>query len=444
MDLQVASATGIRVNTIVLTFTLLAGMVVFLRLFTKLAMSKSAGFEDLCIVIAMAFSIALAVMTSEQVMNGLGKQSSSINTTELEKLLKAFWASLWIYSLTLTVTKVSILIQYLHIFSVRLFRKACYCLLAIVIAYGAWALFSNIFLCNPVMFMWDKSVKGGHCLNELVIWFTNAGINIALDLIILLLPLPTIPTLQISAGQKKGLVVMFSLGASVTLVSILRLHTLDRIANSEDVPFDNTTHAALSAVEANVGIVCACLPAMRPLLALIMPGYFSATARYGDVPTPHVERSKHLRTPSSSAQSNISRGNRVGLPKSHKPIPLELRNDSKERIPVVDTRIPTIVGSSSIRSHSRSTSNTSLSNMTGQQKLDTRLEGRMNPLRMSPVTALSPPLPVHLSTISPLAPSSFIRTPTNVVSNTKSPSHARQLSGSRKPLPITPFPVSQA
>jgi hypothetical protein len=86
-------------------------------------------------------------------------------------------------------------------------------LLAIVIAYGAWALFSNIFLCNPVMFMWDKSIKGGHCLNELVIWFTNAGINIALDLIILLLPLPTIPTLQISAGQKKGLIVMFSLGA---------------------------------------------------------------------------------------------------------------------------------------------------------------------------------------------------------------------------------------
>lgn len=35
-----------------------------------------------------ALSITLAVMTSEQVMNGLGKRSSSITTTELENLLK--------------------------------------------------------------------------------------------------------------------------------------------------------------------------------------------------------------------------------------------------------------------------------------------------------------------------------------------------------------------
>lgn len=183
---------------------------------------------------------------------------------------------------------------------------------------------------------------------------------------------------------------------------------------------------------------------MRPLLALIMPGYFSAATRYGNVSTPLVERSKHLRTLSSSAQSNTSRGNKVGLPKSHKPIPLELRNDSKERVPAVDIRVPMTVGSSSTRGHSRSTSNTSTSSMTGRKRLDTGLEGRMNPLRMSPVTALSPPLPVHLSTISPLAPSSFIRTPIHVVSNTKSQSHVRQLSGSTKPLPITPFPVSQA
>lgn len=53
MEHHVASTTGIQVNTIVLAFTLVAGMVVFLRLFAKLAVSKSSGFEDIYIVIAM-------------------------------------------------------------------------------------------------------------------------------------------------------------------------------------------------------------------------------------------------------------------------------------------------------------------------------------------------------------------------------------------------------
>jgi hypothetical protein len=48
-----ASPDGIRVNTITLAFTLLAGTIVFLRLFTRLVLTKGAGFEDALIAIAM-------------------------------------------------------------------------------------------------------------------------------------------------------------------------------------------------------------------------------------------------------------------------------------------------------------------------------------------------------------------------------------------------------
>lgn len=51
-----ASPAGIRVNTIVLAFTLVAGTVVFLRLFTRLVLTKGAGFEDVCIAFAMVCS----------------------------------------------------------------------------------------------------------------------------------------------------------------------------------------------------------------------------------------------------------------------------------------------------------------------------------------------------------------------------------------------------
>lgn len=53
MERHFSTPAGVRVNTIVLAFTLVTGMVVFLRMFTRLVLTKSAGFEDACIALAM-------------------------------------------------------------------------------------------------------------------------------------------------------------------------------------------------------------------------------------------------------------------------------------------------------------------------------------------------------------------------------------------------------
>lgn len=124
-----------------------------------------------------------------------------------------FWASLWIYNLALTTTKMSILVQYIRIFPPRHFRCACYAVLCIVIACGAWGISGNVFLCYPVNTFWDMSAKSDRCMNEYILWFTTAGLNIGQDVVILFLPISVIRSLQISRSQKKGLITMFALGA---------------------------------------------------------------------------------------------------------------------------------------------------------------------------------------------------------------------------------------
>lgn len=86
-------------------------------------------------------------------------------------------------------------------------------MLGLVVACGTWTVVSSIFVCSPIAFSWDKSITGGHCMNQMVVWFTNAGISITQDIIILLMPIPVLGTLQMPIGQKKGLVAMFALGA---------------------------------------------------------------------------------------------------------------------------------------------------------------------------------------------------------------------------------------
>lgn len=452
MATDTATPAGLRVNTIVLAFTLVSGVVVFLRMFTRLVMTKGAGFEDICIVMAMLLSIALAVLSSLQVMNGLGEHSSSLQDGELETLLKAHWVSVWFYNLALTITKVAILTQYLRIFPIRRFSQACYGVLGFVICYGIWAVFSSLLICAPIAFTWNKSVPGGHCMNELAVWVTNAGVNIAEDLVIFAMPLVVVRSLQIPKSQKKGLVFMFALGASVTLVSVVRLYSLDDIANSNDVSFDNIAHVTLSAVEVNVGIICACLPAMRPLLARSMPQYFSAAPEYENMPVRDIEQSQQeQKTPLSTSV----RTTRTTTPRSETPriAPLRMmapsRTDSaygdvrlqdlkptlsrtpSGRFSVTNSRPPSLRLATS-HVHSRSASNTSLNS----QARAARFQGRLDPLRMSPVTPFSPP---------------FLRRPASPLA---SGSHTRQTSGARSPsppptrasktnkrLPVTPFPV---
>lgn len=67
-------------------------------------------------------------------------------------------------------------------------------------------------------------------------------------------------------------------GFSVCLVSIMRLHSLVAISNSPDPTFDNPPAATWSSSEANISIVCSCLPCLRPLIIRHLPGVFSTTS----------------------------------------------------------------------------------------------------------------------------------------------------------------------
>jgi hypothetical protein len=59
------------------------------------------------------------------------------------------------------------------------------------------------------------------------------------------------------------------------ITSVLSLYI---ISHSTDVTWDNVGAATWSSVELNVGIVCACLPSLRPIVGLIWP-HFNRSAQ---------------------------------------------------------------------------------------------------------------------------------------------------------------------
>ncbi|KAK8198725.1 hypothetical protein M8818_006592 [Zalaria obscura] len=269
---------GQQVLAINLAFFILAVITVGLRLVTRFRVVHNAGRDDACIVASVFFSLGLLVTVIYQVKNGMGRHQDSLTDAEGVNQLKGLWASIWLYNLSLTFTKISIIMQYLRIFIGTKFRIACWVMFGVVVVYSFWTFFSSIFSCTPVAYFWDKNVAGGHCLDQYVVWFVNAGINIATDFLTMLLPMPVLKNLMLPKRQKIALMLVFALAGFVCIVSILRLRSLFIISNSDDVSWDNTAAASWSGIEVNVGIICASLPTLKACVSRIFPRFFSTNS----------------------------------------------------------------------------------------------------------------------------------------------------------------------
>lgn len=67
-------------------------------------------------------------------------------------------------------------------------------------------------------------------MDKNIITFANAGINIASDLVLAIIPIPLLWKLQIPKKQKFILTSLFGLGMFASVMSIVRLSSLQQIA----------------------------------------------------------------------------------------------------------------------------------------------------------------------------------------------------------------------
>ena len=212
-------------------------------------------------------------MIGVSVHEGIGVYHSQDEAVQIARLVVTGNA-LWI--LIVNITKASILTQYLRIFCFPRTRFCCYTLLAALLPAAAYSLFAGIFLCSPTQKLWNPSTPGT-CRSAQTYWLSVAGLDIGLDTLVLLLPLPAILSLHLPPRQKLGLVLAFTLGFTVCAVSIARLVTVYITAQHGAFVMSGVWAVIWNAVEANVGIICACLLALKPLAVKWCPGFFDET-----------------------------------------------------------------------------------------------------------------------------------------------------------------------
>lgn len=145
------------------------------------------------------------------------------------------------------------------------------------------------------------------CISLGVVYISGSTPNVITDLMILLLPLPYVWGLHAPLGQRLILVGMFMLGCFVSIVSIVRLTILVGIPlSSSDVTYNTKEVIVWSIVEINIGLVCACLPSMKPALRLLHLDRLLLQSGQHQNPTP-ADPNSHEFPPTIG--SDRSRGN---------------------------------------------------------------------------------------------------------------------------------------
>ncbi|KAG9675161.1 hypothetical protein KCU99_g3191, partial [Aureobasidium melanogenum] len=250
--------------------TTLATAVVVLRLVVRCKFVKAVGFDDFVITMSLFLSWVVLGLTVAMVVTGFGSYVWS-NPLDLHSATAKLYLS-WnvLYVVLIHVTKASILTQYLRIFPTRTMRRLTWLLFAALVPSVLWGVFASIFICNPVRKVW-RPMTPGKCLSTRTYWVSVTAVNIVLDFAVLALPMPVISRLKLPKRQKIALVGVFLLGFFTCAVSVVRLVLVHNAYVRHDFTASSAEAVTWSMVEANVGIICASLLALKPLMAYLFP-----------------------------------------------------------------------------------------------------------------------------------------------------------------------------
>lgn len=309
MSTQIDSSSGDFPNRgpsvfAVTTATLTLGTIfVAARLYTRARIVRNLSWDDYFMILAWLLAFGLSFTIDLATHKGLGRHDVNIQPEDWNSLRRCEYVFSILYNPALMATKTSVLIFYLRLSrnTQHVLRMASYAVLGLVNVAGTVLTLMNIFQCRPVEAAFASYDGETKCIPLLIEFICSAPINIVTDLAILALPLPVLTGMRLPQRQKIVLVITFTLGIFVTVVDVVRIYYLQQaittpspsVSKNPEATFGDQAgfawNASLSlmwsAVEVNVGMTCACIPTLKPLIVRILPAMIIDPAGSGRTQT---------------------------------------------------------------------------------------------------------------------------------------------------------------
>ncbi|KAJ3492726.1 hypothetical protein NLG97_g5187 [Lecanicillium saksenae] len=263
----------------VIIVVLVAGAMIVTRLVYRRFFSVSRRFDssDWTILAATVVCLPSIAVNVSMARHGLGKDVWGLSPYDLTTFGLYFYIIQILYPILIGLIKISLTLFYLTLFPDRKIRLLLWATVCFHVMFTVSCALIIIFQCLPVGYrkatyvMQEGRLANGHCMNINAAGWANAAITVASDVWLLAIPLSQIRKLTLHWKKKVGAMIMFLTGGGVTIVSILRLQSIRYYANTTNPARDQFDLVWYSTIEVGVGLMCACLPAMRLVLGHVAP-----------------------------------------------------------------------------------------------------------------------------------------------------------------------------
>ncbi|KAL5342684.1 hypothetical protein BJX70DRAFT_409671 [Aspergillus crustosus] len=210
---------------------------------------------------------------------GWGTDMWALTRFEIMAQMKLFYIGIIFFYFSVSVAKLAILFFYLRIFTTRFFKRITYGVIGLCAAYSAAVVFQSAFDCTPASYYWTRfdPESEGTCLSYTAFRIMPA-VNIALDVVVMVLPLPLLLKLNLPLAKKVRVISMFSVGILIIIAGILRLAHLYHSITTYNITYNGGELSYFGVIEADVSIICTCMPAIASLLKKVLPRWFASSA----------------------------------------------------------------------------------------------------------------------------------------------------------------------
>ena len=182
--------------------------------------------------------------------------------------------------------KTSIALTLLRFLTSFIWRVALYFIISIQ---GAMTIVSVFFLtlqCRPIRKAWDITMDQGSCLSPSgvrIASVTTAGINIATDLLLSLIPLAFLVNLRRPLRERLLIMVLMAMGIAASVASIRKTTIVLKYGDPSEEPMDlNVSIPTWTLAEQFIGVTAACMPSLKnPIQKLLAKIGFEVDSKQG-------------------------------------------------------------------------------------------------------------------------------------------------------------------
>ncbi|GAP85606.1 putative integral membrane protein [Rosellinia necatrix] len=287
-----ATVTQGGINLIIWTivFTILDLIFVFLRFWSARLIGRRIQLDDYFILVSLASALALDGVVVWAVFVGhIGHYQTELSTSEIAVSLKTIPAAYVTWTTGTAAFKLSVLFLYQRIFTTKAIKIWSYTLIALTVGY--WISFLVVFLttCTPdISQLWNPR-PGGFCRDLNIGQLGSVSTNLAIDVFVIILPMPFLWNLQMRMRNKVAVTMIFSLGLITIAIMIWRI--VDLVSNKDvDFIYNEPTLALTTTLEMWLCIIIACFPTLGPIgKVYIAPAVSKMTSRFSGGSTPKTK-----------------------------------------------------------------------------------------------------------------------------------------------------------